>query len=329
MKINFIEFKHSFRQPYIKLATWGLFAILLLKSSFATAALCNFSAGAAALGTQNSIQAATALTSTGTTGMSCNEFHISILTGAVFRGTLTGSTNGLKLVKTNSVSGNTISYQAYANSNRTIPFVLNQPMDYIQQGLLGLIFIGGASANVPIYIRTTAGANLEAGTYTDTLTFQWTSTLCTGLGVGGLCVLGGWETNSGTSQVQITLTVTNICVATAPDVAFGSKALIDQFTSINQNATAQCTLNANYQTYFDNGSNYASPWRRMANGSGAYIQYNINYPNTTTPWLSTNPVSGVGSGAVTNVPYTATINPVQTTPIAGAYTDKVVFVISY
>lgn len=329
MKINFIGFNHTFKQPYVKLVPWSLLILLLLKSSFAAAALCTMSSGTAALGTQNSIQAASALTTTGTTGMSCNAFQLSILNGAVFTGTLTGSTNGLKLVKSNSVSGNTISYQAYANSNHTVPFVMNQPVDYIQQGLLGLIFIGGAAANVPIYIQTTAGANLEAGTYTDTLTFHWTYTLCTGVGIGGLCVLGGWETNSGNSQVQVTLTVTNICFATAPDVNFGSYALINQFSSINQNTTAQCTLNANYQTYFDNGSNYVSPWRRMSNGTGAYIQYNINYPNTTTPWLSSNPVSGVGSGAVTNVPYTATANPAQTTPIAGAYTDRVVFVISY
>ncbi len=317
------------RPSGLKLSHWLLTTALAMPFTATAADLCLFSTETAALGTHNSISATTALTTEAKAGIGCSAFQLSLLSGATFTATLKSSQNNLKLISADSVSGNTIAYQVYADKAYARPFATDYPMDYLQGGLLGLIFLGGGSASVPLYIRTTSGANLEAGTYTDTLIFNWDYHLCTGIGLLGLCLLSSWKTGSGTSQVHITLNVSNICLATAPDVSLGKHALIDQFRTTRQKATAQCTLNAPYQTYFDHGEHYQTPWRRMTKGGNDYLQYNLFHPNTTTPWLNSNPASAIGTGTVTDIPYDAAMNPAQNTPAAGAYADHVTFVITY
>lgn len=322
--------KQCCNRPINKFIIGGFFILLMLLKSTAVRADCVASAQNMPLGSQTSFAVYNSvLNSSGMAGLDCtgNIVLLSVLSANVLTGTLTTASSNLFLVNTGNASQQ-VGYTLYADAQRTKPFVSNVAVDYANNGLLGVLLSGG-NINVPLYISTVPGANVSAGTYTSTVTFQWVYKLCTGLaGVGSIC-LGTVIQGTKTSTVAISMTVTNSClIGTTPPVAFGSNALIEQFSAVNQSANVQCTLGASYTTYFDNGSNFSTPWRQMA-GSGNFLQYNIYYPSTSTVWSSANPVSAVGTGLSQSVPYTAAINPAQAELPAAAYSDSVNFVVSY
>ena len=98
-------------------------------------------------------------------------------------------------------------------------------------------------------------------------------------------------------------------IDSAPDLSFGSAALVSAFTAVNQNIIGvRCTLNATYTIGFDNGNNFSGGWRRMLSGTNA-IQYNLYKPGDSTVWTTSNTQAGTGSGAAQNVPYRAIDQP--------------------
>lgn len=116
---------------------------------------------------------------------------------------------------------------------------------------------------------------------------------------------------------------------------FGNHALLNNIIlsqSAGTSGSMQLTCSAEtlYSIGLDNGVNATGSQRQMSNGAGANITYNL-YQDTALllPWNNTTGIfNGVGTGlAVPFIVYG--LVPVQSTPIAGNYTDTVVVTITW
>lgn len=266
----------------------------------------------------------------GAAGINCTGALISVLGGSYARATTT-SANGFAL---KTAGGDSIPYQLSADSGGTVVFTQGGTVDYLNASLLTLLGIGSLNGfNPPIYARLTGTPNIPAGVYTDTVTVYWDYKVCNGIQIGPVCVL--YETGQVSRTLTITLVVEKDCRISAPDIAFGSAAMVSQFASVSQAVLVDCTKNAAYNVAFSTGlSGAARPWRAMSNGSGDLLQYNIYRTDGITIWDETNPLASVLAGTGSTTPsqlqsYVAKINPAQTTPPPGAYTDTVSVVISF
>ncbi|MCP1314376.1 MULTISPECIES: spore coat U domain-containing protein [unclassified Halomonas] len=262
-----------------------------------------------------------------------------IVTGDRVDATVT-SANASRLV--NAASGDAIAYQFFADPNfqsqhRIVP---GTPYNYYNAYILGLLgLLGGQAAAMPLYVRTVpAAANLAAGTYRDTLTIAWNWSICTGIGIGGLCL--GRRTGTGTSSISVTLVVTPDCRINAPNLNFGSSPLVSGFSPVTQTITITCTKGSSYSVGLGNGQHAEGATRRMAAG-GAFLNYQIYKGATGTErWgttgsqrrsaaqADTNPGSYTGTTAQGFI-YRAEILPNQPTPPPGTYTDNIVVDVAF
>ncbi|WP_233965508.1 Csu type fimbrial protein [Pectobacterium versatile] len=187
-------------------------------------------------------------------------------------------------------------------------------------GILGLF--NSADGSIPIYIRTSIGNNVAAGTYTDTVTIKWDYRLCS-LGALGLCV---YEEGTTTSTLNITMNITNDCqITSAPNVSFGIAAFPADFAAVNSSLGVRCTLLGAYTVKLVSTHPDDANWRRMTatvGGTPYYLQYQL-YRTGNIAWTETNDYSGTGTGITQSIPYTARINASQASQPEGAYKDTV------
>ncbi|MCL6324231.1 Csu type fimbrial protein [Pectobacterium polaris] len=187
-------------------------------------------------------------------------------------------------------------------------------------GILGLF--NSADGSIPIYIRTSIGNNVAAGTYTDTVTIKWDYRLCS-LGALGICV---YEQGTTTSTLNITMNITNDCqITSAPNISFGTAAFPADFAAVNNNLGVRCTLLGAYTVKLVSTHPDDANWRRMTatvGGTPYYLQYQL-YRTGNIAWTETNDYSGAGTGITQNIPYTARINASQASKPEGAYKDTV------
>ncbi len=220
---------------------------------------------------------------------------------------IASTTNNMALLNGNG-SGDKISISSTRMPTTNIPTGVGQTIDYSSLNLLSLILIS-SNVNFPVYVKTVAGANVSAGTYTDTINV-WNYHIC-GFGPDRAVYLVGRhqptqhrDRHRGHHQ--------SCLINTANNVNFGSMALVGQFNPINQSITLTCTKSQSYSSYFTNGNNPITGWRRMLSGTSNFLQYQIYLPRTSTVWSSTNAQSGTGTGLAQSIPFTAAINPAQT-----------------
>ncbi|WP_233978068.1 Csu type fimbrial protein [Pectobacterium versatile] len=187
-------------------------------------------------------------------------------------------------------------------------------------GILGLF--NSADGSIPIYIRTSIGNNVSAGTYTDTVTIKWDYRLCS-LGALGLCV---YEEGTTTSTLNITMNITNDCqITSAPNVSFGIAAFPADFAAVNSSLGVRCTLLGAYTVKLVSTHPDDANWRRMTatvGGAPSYLQYQL-YRTGNIAWTETDDYSGTGTGITQSIPYTARINASQASKPEGAYKDTV------
>ncbi|MEQ9771109.1 spore coat U domain-containing protein [Pectobacterium jejuense] len=187
-------------------------------------------------------------------------------------------------------------------------------------GILGLF--NSADGSIPIYIRTSIGNNVAAGTYTDTVTIKWDYNLCA-LGLLGACI---YDTGTTTSTLNITMNITNDCqITSAPNISFGMAAFPADFAAVNNNLGVRCTLLGAYTVKLVSTHPDDANWRRMTatvGGTPYYLQYQL-YRTGNIAWTETNDYSGTGTGITQNIPYTARINASQASKPEGAYKDTV------
>ncbi|MFI8418178.1 Csu type fimbrial protein [Serratia sp. NPDC078593] len=303
----------------------GLSALLLLAGQHAFAD-CAVSNGTVNMGTNSSFSVYnTPIRAQGTGGLSCSGLGLTLLTQNTVSVNILSTSNNMFLANTDG-SGDKIPYQIYPDANYQYPFSVGQTIDYSALNLISLIFVS-SSISIPLYIQTTAGANVRAGTYTDTINLSWTYRIC-GIGILGLCL--AWTGNNVPGTVSLTAVVTKDClIGNAPNVNFGSMAMVGQFNAITQSITLTCTKTEGYNTYFTHGNNPVSGWRQMKSGTANFLQYQIYLPNSTTVWDSNNKQSGAGTGLSQSISYKAAVNTAQSERPIGTYQDNVSFVVEY
>jgi spore coat protein U-like protein len=280
-------------------------------------------------GSSYAVQSGSIASVSGQGGLACTGSLLSVLGSGYARATVT-SAKGFKLGN----GSDEIPYRVSADPSGNYVFSQGGMIDYMNPTLVSLLgLFNNNTFNAPIYAALTGTPNVSAGTYTDTLTVQWNYYVCNGIQIGQLCVF--YETGTTSITINVTLEVSKDCRINAPNIVFGSVALVSQFQPVSQAVLVDCTKNSSYNVSFSKGnSGVARPWRTMSDGSGNNLQYNIYRIDGTTIWDDTNPMAsatlGTGSTTANQVQsYVAKINTAQTTPPAGSYSDSVSVIITF
>ncbi len=277
--------------------------------------------------------------STTNSGISCTPALLSVLTSSDhFYATITGSAQGGMVGPT----GDVISYTLYGNNTASFPITRGTAFDFGGSGgiaaNLGLVF-GPGTKTLPLYFATTVGSNVAAGLYSETLSILWSWNYCAGIGIGGICA--GRDTGSGTTTLNVSMTVANDCQITTPAIAFGSAPVVSAFTTVTGQASVACTKGSAYTVGLGDGQNPVSVGGRRQMISGSYfLAYDIFQGAGSTRWGSVgatrrasssaeiNPGNGLGTGSqVFN--YNARIYTDQATPPGGTYLDNVVLDVGF
>jgi spore coat protein U-like protein len=317
-------------------------AAVLVRSCLAAFALLAFSSSAHAACTTSSasltfapstsydVRASAVAQVGGSAGLSCTGSTLSLLGGSYAKATVT-SANGFRL---SAGAGDLIPYVLSADAAGTQTFTQGSTIDYMSSNLISLLGNGSASNfNATMYAKLSGSPNIAAGTYTDTVTVAWDYAVCNGAQIGTVCV--GYDSNRVTRTVTVTLVVGKDCRISAPNLSFGTAPLVSQFQPVTQSVLVDCTKGAAYKVAFTSGgNNSARPWRTMTDGLGRSIQYNLYYPDGSTIWdeSSAKPSASAGTGETAPSQmqtYVAKVNPAQTTPPAGIYSDQLVVVVSF
>ncbi|PRA63111.1 hypothetical protein CQ065_14620 [Pseudomonas sp. MYb187] len=318
-----------------------LLAALALLTSAQAYGLCAVVATApASFGSVSSSLVLSAVQSASTTnaGLQCTGSLLTLLrNNDHFYATFSPVGNTIGLV---GPSGDVIPYTLYANNSISFPITRNLAYDFARNGIIDALgLLGGTTPrSVPIYLKTQLGANVAAGLYQETLSVYWDIDYCWGIGVGNLCL--GRQKLEGTMNLTISLTVTNDCQITTPNISFGSAPVVAGFGTVNGNVNISCTKGSSYTVGLDDGQNVAVGRRRMKSAANNYLAYDIFKSAGNVRWgklasarrastdADINPGAGTGNGSqVFN--YNAKLYTDQATPPAGAYQDSVILDVQF
>ena len=126
----------------------------------------------------------------------------------------------------------------------------------------------------------------------------------------------------------VTATVNGTCGISANPIAFGTYT----GTVAAQSSTIQtnCTTGTAFTVSLNNGVNASGVQRRMTNGSGAYIPYQI-YTDAahTTIFNTTNTATGTGAGGTEPAINMYGQTSAVASPASGSYTDTVTATVTY
>lgn len=322
----------------------GVYSLALLASlvfaAQARAACSVVSTVPAGFGSVSSMTVRTAAQASSTTnaGLSCGETLISLLAASDhFYATITSATSGMV-----GPTGDVIGYTIYANNSTSYPIARGTQFDFASNNIaqsLGLVS-GPGNKTVPIYLGSITGSNVAAGVYSETLSIFWNWNYCAALGAGAICLMR--DIGTGTASLTVSMTVTNDCQITAPNISFGSAPVVSGFSAVTgQTINIACTKGSAYTVGLSDGQNPASAGgrRQMISGSNL-LAYDIFKSATTTRWGSVttarrasstaevNPGNGLGTGSqIFN--YNAKIYTDQNTPPGGTYIDNVVLDVGF
>lgn len=212
----------------------SLFFSLVLLSISSTPevwAQCRVPSTSSSLGTASSITLnGSTQTSQASTGFNCDAPTLSIAgTNRVIAtfGASNNATTSLRRLK-HATKNNYLPYTLCTDQacNNTLGIVGSHT--WSNSTLLRLLgLFTGPNATLPLWIKTSAGATLSGGTYTDVIAVNWDYSVCD-VGIGNLCL-----TYSGkpSSNITLTLTVTNDCqISTVNNVMFASTAFPSAFS---------------------------------------------------------------------------------------------------
>ncbi|MDR6713652.1 spore coat protein U-like protein [Pseudomonas hunanensis] len=283
---------------------------------------------------RSTVQSASSLNA----GLQCTGSLLSLLSANDhFYATISSATGSNGLV---GPSGDVIPYTLYANNSTSFPITRGVAFDFARNGILDLLGLlnGTTPKTVPIYLRTSIGANVAAGVYQETLNVGWVWNYCSGIGIGSICV--GRDQGFGSRTLLVTLTVTNDCQITTPNIVFNSAPVVSGFGTVSQSINISCTKGSNYTVGLDDGQNVAAGRRRMKSAANNYLAYDIFKSAGAVRWGSlssarrassdanVNPGPGTGTGSqVFN--YNAKVYTDQATPPAATYTDSVILDVQF
>lgn len=292
----------------------------------------------AAFGTVNSTLVRTTVQTASTTnsGLQCTGSLLSLLSSNDhFYATITPASGGLV-----GPTGDVINYTLYADNSVNYPITRGVAFDFARNGIIDLLGLlnGTTPKAVPIYLRTQIGSNVAAGLYQETLTVAWSWNYCSGIGIGSICL--GRDIGSGSKTLNVSLTVSNDCQITTPNISFASAPVVAGFGTVNQSLSVSCTKGSNYTVGLDDGQNVSGGRRRMKSSANNYLAYDIFKSAGAVRWGSVgaarrsssdaevNPGAGTGTGSqVFN--YNAKVYTDQATPPAATYTDSVILDVQF
>lgn len=313
-----------------------LLALLLASPAWSLCSVVNTLP--ASFGTVNStlVRSTAQAASTTNGGLQCTGSLLSLLTtNDHFYLTVTSSTNGLV-----GPSGDVIGYTLYADNSTSFPITRGVAFDFARNGILDLLGLlnGTTPKTVPLYLRTAVGSNVAAGLYQETLTVAWTWNYCAGIGIGAICILR--DASQGSTTLNVSVTVSNDCQITTPNIAFGGAPVVGSFSAVNQSINLSCTKGSSYTVGLNDGQNVLGGRRRMKSDANNYLAYDIFKSAGSVRWGATssarrastdadvNPGAGTGTGSqVFN--YNAKVYTDQATPPAGTYQDSVILDVQF
>lgn len=324
----------------------GMMALMAMGYSFSSQAACGLPASTASFGSVSSFVV--------NTTASASSANVNVNCGAGSVLSLLSSNNiTLRLASASNVAGTRGTLKRAGDTGTdNIPVQLCSAatcasemtigaaaVTYSSASLVNLIgLLGGLNFTIPLYLRTVPGQVVAAGTYTVTLNVAVTYRICTGIGLGGLCLAGSDQNGSGVVPITITMVISNDCTTiTAPNVSFGSAPLVSSFSTVSQSISVICTKGSSYTVGLSNGSHAVGSVRNMASGNNL-LSYDIYKGTTTTNrWgptgterqSSVNATSVSADGLTRTYNYTAKVLTTQNTPAAGNYTDNVVVDLSF
>jgi spore coat protein U-like protein len=314
-----------------------MMAALLLPGS-AWALCSSVATSPAAFGTVNSTLVRTTVQTASTTnsGLQCTGSLLSLLTSNDhFYATITPASGGLV-----GPTGDVINYTLYADNSVNYPITRGVAFDFARNGIIDLLGLlsGPTPKAVPIYLRTQIGSNVAAGLYQETLTVAWSWNYCSGIGIGAICL--GRDIGNGSQSLTVSLTVSNDCQITTPNISFASAPVVAGFATVNQSVSLSCTKGSSYTVGLDDGQNVSGGRRRMKSSANNYLAYDIFKSAGVVRWGSlgaarrassdadVNPGNGTGTGSqVFN--YNAKVYTDQATPPAASYTDSVILDVQF
>jgi len=152
---------------------------MLLFSIQAAQAACTSSSGAGTFASNNSFTVGTtAELVTATSGFVCTGSVLSLLSTNTVTATIASTANasGTSARLYNGTSKQYLPYIICQDSACATPVNVGASTTWSSTTLLGLLGLFNASdGSLPLYLKTSTGANLQAGTYSDTLrvTLSW------------------------------------------------------------------------------------------------------------------------------------------------------------
>ncbi|MFJ4440651.1 spore coat protein U domain-containing protein [Pseudomonas sp. NPDC089422] len=315
-----------------------LYSLLLLPAGSAWALCSSVATLPAAFGTINSTLVRTTVQSASSTnsGLQCTGSLLSLLSSTDhFYATITSSTSGLV-----GPTGDVIPYTLYADNSTSYPITRGVAFDFARNGILDLLGLlnGTTPKSVPLYMKTQVGSNVAAGVYQETLTIAWSWDYCSGIGIGSICL--GRDVGSGSRTLNVSLTVSNDCQITTPNISFGSAPVVAGFGTVSQSVSLSCTKGSAYTVGLNDGENVSGGRRRMKSTAGNYLAYDIFKSAGTVRWGSlttarrsssdadVNPGNGTGTGSQM-FNYNAKVYTDQTTPPAASYVDNVILDVQF
>lgn len=246
-----------------------------------------------------------------------------------------GSSGSARLMT--GAGGNTLSYQLYQDSSRTLawgsltrPDLGTVPVVTLNGGLTG-----SDSITRTIYARLFAGqSSMPPGSYSSAFTgSQVVFTYAPYLLVGTGSCTGFVGTQNAYPTFNVSAAPGAGCNLTTADLAFPSTGVISGAVSGQTSMTVACTRNTPYSISLDNGQNGTAPTaRKMKSASGDTVTYGLYRDSSRSQvWgsaASSQGVTGTGSGANLAISVYGQV-PAQTTPRPGTYSDRIVATIAY
>jgi spore coat protein U-like protein len=313
-----------------------LTAFLLSLFMFASPARadCTVSSAAADLGSASSFAiAASPQGVTTATGFTCSGSGVlTLLATNTVTATVQSATNnaGAQPRLHDPTTGDHIPYTICRDASCNQSYAIGSQITWSSTTLLGLLnLFTGPGGTLPLYIRTSPGTQVAAGTYQSTIALSWNWNICS-VGALGLCLVRDTGVASGT--IQVSLVVSRDCAITAPSVNFGSAALVASFDPVTQSINIRCSKDAAYTIGINDGLHPSNGVRRLSNGAN-FIEYDIFYPASSNErWGRVAAERRSSSEATTNAgaytgttgqvyTYRAEVDSSQPTPPGGVYTD--------
>ena len=159
--------------------------------------------------------------------------------------------------------------------------------------------------------------------------------LTTFAAMAAMVTCGTAMADTDTSSFNVLLQIDEACdvSSTAPDdMDFGTATLLTSDIDQTSTITVLCTTGTTYDIGLSAGANEDSGTRRMTDGSGHYVNYQLYQDmGRNTAWgdtVLTNTVSSTGTGDDQVFTVYGRV-PTQTTPQAGSYTDNITVTVTY